>query len=372
MMMNHRTFAAAATLAAGVLPATLTAQSARDLFKVHGYATQGYGESTDIPYIGIPTNGTADYRTAALQLRSDFTRHDEVTVQLRNRRFGASVLNDGQPPVELSWAFYEHKFPGVAVKLGRMPMPRGIYNEIRSVGTLLPFYRAPLNLYSEGQETIDGGSVAGSFDVQGFSVDLAGYTGRFTDESTSYPRTGTPFVRRRSMTNTFGVQTWVNTPIPGVRVGLGGLRYTRLAADTGSRNTEESRVTASLDAAVSRVSLRSEFSHAVSSSSRHQAYVQTGVRVFRGLSLNAQQELSYRIRFAPSTSTTNGVTTVTPAVRTRELQDLAVGASYALRPNLVFKFEQHAVKGTRFDQYMNSRGPAGESKYFLASVSTAF
>ena len=47
-----------------------------------------------------------------------------------------------------------------------MPIPRGIYNELRSVGIALPMYRPPVVMYDEGayfSETIDGLVLARTF-----------------------------------------------------------------------------------------------------------------------------------------------------------------------------------------------------------------
>ena len=44
-----------------------------------------------------------------------------------------------QPDVALDWLFYEHRFADGAVKVGRVKIPFGIYNEVRDVGTLLAY-----------------------------------------------------------------------------------------------------------------------------------------------------------------------------------------------------------------------------------------
>jgi len=47
--------------------------------------------------LGIPEGGTADYRTAALQLRYVMTPHDQFVWQFSHRRLGTSPITVSEP-----------------------------------------------------------------------------------------------------------------------------------------------------------------------------------------------------------------------------------------------------------------------------------
>ena len=153
-----------ALAAAALLPAAAQAQSsALEKLSIHGYMSQGYVQSSEMPFSGIPTDATGDYRTAALQFRYAISDNGSAVVQIRHRRLGTSPLQGIEPDVSLNWAYYQQRFGSASLKVGKLPIPRGIYNEVRAVGTILPFYRAPVNTYIEGYETVDGASLASTW-----------------------------------------------------------------------------------------------------------------------------------------------------------------------------------------------------------------
>ena len=141
------------------IPAVLGGQDTPRV-SLHGYLTQGWGRSSGTAFYGMTDDASTDFRYAALQLRYAATPNDQFVVQANHRRLGRSPITDFESDVNLNWAFYQRGFSnGTAVKIGRMPIPRGIYNELRSVGVVLPTYRPPVVFYDEGayySETIDG------------------------------------------------------------------------------------------------------------------------------------------------------------------------------------------------------------------------
>src|SRR5581483_31831 len=118
---------------------------------IHGFLSQAYGNASGGQIIGIPTDGTSDYRNAALQFRYTYTSKDAFVLQLSHTRFGLSALQNEIPDVQLNWVFYQKQlFDSTALKIGKFPVPLGIYNETLHVGTVLPFYRAPFMIYGDG------------------------------------------------------------------------------------------------------------------------------------------------------------------------------------------------------------------------------
>ena len=67
---------------------------------IHGFLTQAYataefskgGPTPDEVTLGIPEDGTFDYRVLALQFRYDITPEDTMIVQFSSRSLGASPI----------------------------------------------------------------------------------------------------------------------------------------------------------------------------------------------------------------------------------------------------------------------------------------
>src|SRR3954452_18355667 len=107
---------------------------------IHGYLTQGLAVSHGAQFYGMTDQVSTDFRYAALQFRYD-RKKDGFLLQVNNRRLGSSPITDYESAVNLNWAFYERRAnDGTSFRFGRIPVPRGIYNEERSIGVVLPFY----------------------------------------------------------------------------------------------------------------------------------------------------------------------------------------------------------------------------------------
>ena len=76
--------------------------------------------------LGIPNDGTFDYRRVALLFRFKATPNDAFVVQLANRRLGESLINDFTPEVQLDWAFYERRLgDNGTLRIGKAPTRDG-------------------------------------------------------------------------------------------------------------------------------------------------------------------------------------------------------------------------------------------------------
>ena len=201
------------------------AEEKESKFFFNAYLTQAYGETDGSQVLGLDPDGTFDYRSAALLFRYQPTRNDRVVIQLSHERLGASPFAPLLDDVELDWAFYERRFAGgYEVRIGRVPVPFGIYNETRDVGTLLEFYRPPVSIYFEGaytSESVDGVVLSKSFfedSTWSLGVDL--YTG-----SWDRPAYLAPTVFEGEAKDAYGAQLWLQTPVDGLRLGLAGQRF---------------------------------------------------------------------------------------------------------------------------------------------------
>lgn len=355
----------------GLLLAALAAPAAAQETKlqVHGYLTQAYGAAHGGSFLGIPEGGTADYRTAALQLRYSMTPTDQFVWQFSHRRLGTSPITVGEPELKVDWLFYSRQMGNLNLRVGRLPIPAGIYNEVRDVGVLLPLYRAPYNFYFEGaftSETVDGISAGYTlFADAPWNVELSVFGGRYdmTNRSISYDSTGTPAAVSPEVVNVdnaLGTQLWVNTPVDGVRAGFGG---SRMDAQSGGFAGKWTEWHGSIDARTRWATVQAEYRRFDIPAVIYTAgYVYAGVHATSKLTLHGQIELSnVALSTAPGTPKFD-------YDRTK-----AFGASYAFRSDLVVKGEYHFTNGYWADAPVSDIGFApSKVSYFLVSFSTSF
>ncbi|HEV8579017.1 MAG TPA: hypothetical protein VGX68_08020 [Thermoanaerobaculia bacterium] len=321
---------------------------------IHGYLSQAYAATDGNQIAGIPEEGTADYRTAALQIRADLGEQDTFALQLSHERLGESALQAFQEDVALDWLFYERRFGNSAVKVGRVQIPFGIYNEVRDVGTLLPFYRPSTNFYGEGaytSETVDGIVLSHTFelgDSWALDGDLHYGNWEFINRSGTF--------QKRKVRNSVGVELWLDTPVPGLRVGAGGMRYDVLEPDGNRWNTYH----VSLEEEAGRFAAHVEYKKIDFVEGTYDAgYAHIGVHATDKVVVNGQYEYSnLNIDF----------------FREGDFDDdTALGVNYVFRPDLVLKVEHHWNEGyTAEDPPQNFFAPKPETRYWIASLSTSF
>jgi hypothetical protein len=339
---------------------------------IHGYLTQGYAASDGVQLIGIPHDGTVDYRRVALQFRYSATEQDSVVLQLAQRRLGESPIRILEPDVKLDWAYYEHAFPtSTTVRVGRMPLPRGLLNEIRYAGTVLPLYRLPYSVYQEGaftSETLDGARVRQTIGKGAWSAEVTAYGGGY-----SILEVLSSGVNQATAKNVYGGQLVLSTPLDGLRFIVGGqrsdLRQTTLNP-TGRDRVGEWNVGAEL--VRERFTLRSEYAPLfldTTGFALRSYYVYGGVGVTNKLWVHGELNQANL-----------GITTPTGFKLTANdfHHDLIAGLSYALRSYLVAKAEYHWAKTRRPE---NDKGIAKDFdptaspdpvQFFILSLSASF
>jgi hypothetical protein len=304
---------------------------------LHGYLSQAFAVSDGHQVLGIPKQGTFDYRTAALQLRATLSRKDSFVIQLTQERLGESPVTSDRNNIELDWIFYERQFgASTSLRVGRVRVPFGIYNEIRFVGALLPFYRTPEVFYPVGGyafSSVDGGLVSRSFfEGRPFSLDADVYGGEWSFLQVA----GAPPV---TVKNGFGGQLWLRTPVQGLRFGLGGNRSTwhhAIDQPPGARVPHD-RWVASVDGNFDRIRASAELERDSFADVVVEAtYLQVSLRATDRLSVNLQASTS-QLHLAL-------------AQFDEELaREFAAGLGYAIRPDLVVKVEHHWATSRRFE-----------------------
>ncbi len=367
-----------AVQAADPSPAPLPSRNLGNLSKlqIHGFLTQAFATADfvgdRIPFngqdpgptfnevaLGIPEDGTFEYWNIALQFRYEITSRDIMVVQFSSRALGDSPIGNLEDEVELDWAFYERRLADhTSVKVGRVQIPLGIFNEIRDVGTILPFYRPPFLFYREGtftNETVDGVVLSHTFWPESdWSLESDFFIGNWeTFELTPLGESNATIAKDEG----FGTQLWLNTPIPSLRLGYGIHWRDRTGGAEGVIRLPGSTTSfldwyASIEAAFEKFVLRAEWrqfsadpevSPVLSAtdffSNIDNYYIHMGYHFTERFRVYAQYEVSDSSLHA---------SIFTHGFDVSLEQDVAVAVNYLFSPNLVLKAEHHIVKGEDF------------------------
>lgn len=325
---------------------------------LHGYLTQAYARSDGHQFLGIPEEGTADYRTAALQIRADISASDFFVVQLSHERLGASPVQDLKDDVELDWVFYEHRFEKSSVKVGRVQIPFGIYNEVKDVGTLLPFYRPSHNFYGEAAysaETVDGIVLSHAFDLGGgwgLDADLHYGNWQFIERDLLGVYTS------NEVKDSLGAELWLDTPVSGLRVGAGAIQYDIDPATAGESTWRNYHV--SVSGEFDRFAVHAELKQVdIEIADIYLGYVHLGFNLTDRLTLNAQKDgFDFKLGGAP---------------RSHIDEDDALGVSFAWKPFILLKAEHHWNEGNFWlEDVPQFSTPAEKTRYWILSLSTSF
>ncbi len=364
------------------IPAPLLAQ---DGFSVHGYLSQAFSKSYKHQIFGIPQEGTSDYRNLAIQFRYDTKTKNSFVVQFSHRRQGYSPAMSTEQDVLLDWAFVEHRFNNIiSAKFGKIQLPFGIYNEIRDVGTLLPFYHLPYAPYGEGtytSETVSGLTMSANIftpgdweiraDIYGGEWDWKGYVIlKNPINGAEITITDTPTIKQA-----IGGRLMLSPPFAELTVGVSG--YTAIgeggysfSPEFGLGRERLSVVNFTVDAAVSSASLKSELTRYYFKENNFSAtgfYVQTGWQIHPLVQLHGQYT-TYYIYDLP----------VSPF----SLEPLDAhyyhdtGLSITLHPTtqIVLRGEFHWNRGFVLDEYYDDYPPDSppSMQYLIISIATSF
>jgi hypothetical protein len=362
-------FLCAARSASGQLDSTFLAH-----LSIHGYLSVAYGISGESPYAGLPTNGTVNYDRAAILASYALAPSSHFVAQVAHRDLGIENKGDSAALL-LDWVYFEQKFgDNTRLRIGQEAIPLGIYNEIRYVGTLLPFYRVPFSVYAEGgftEEDLEGVVLTQQIapgDKFGLLVNV--WAGQFSqlELGTANTPTGTVvFTKGAEMHNVIGTFVWLRTPIDGFRAGAGIMHMNVQGGALQSLlgPSDETETYLSIDGTFDRFQIRSEGTYTLRAGGKigvPDGYVQTGVRVLAPLTINAQLELQH-LHIAPGPYFHANVDLT---------RDVGLGVNYRLPLHSVLKLEGHLVRGYQSDNVPPLTGPPQLGRYGIASLALAF
>jgi hypothetical protein len=344
-----------------------------DRLTMHGSLNQGYGKAFREPTLGLPLNGTSDYRTFTFQTRFKLDDENQIVSQIFNRRFGTSPLASSINDLTLQWAYWQHKKGNVTLKFGRNPFSRGLVNEVRYIGSVNPFFRPPIELQSDAFDAIDG--MVASYHKElphGMSFDNHVFGGGSEFRAIATTTTGVS-LRIARTENQYGSQAYLNIPFAHIRIGAFGTRYSfRQSTGTGHR----SNTVFSGEGSVGRVKLMTEHSritgHGPSNDNRSGYYMGI-LRITDRFSVADQYSYTNRkLYFTPTT-----LNFMYP-----ELRNHGVVGIFTLNPYAQLKVESHWKKGWAWDSNTPpvksntatsvTMNPIRTGSYLLVSIAASY
>lgn len=378
-MLNVRTTSAFAAGLVVMLSAsqTLAAQEISDRITWHASVNAGYGRSSDLQTLGIPQKGTTDYRIFTFQSRYKIDDHNEFVAQFLNRKFGVSPLAGAIGDVTAQWAYWNHKFDfGSAqgtLKVGRTPLPRGLLNELRYIGTVQPFYRPSMEVYSDAFDALDGSVVSLRKSITGgASVEGHAFFGG-SDWRSIVTTTNGLEARIQRMENFYGSQLYLDIPFANLR--LGGYA-SRMEVRTSTTKGMLTNTMVSAQSQFSRFTLRAEQSNLngfTPARDNHHKYFQAVAQVTNRVQLAGENTISRSRLFFTNAS----LRAVLPSVT-----NYGAATIISLAPGTQFKFEHHWRAGYVFDSNVPTvtsqvpptvvLAPERSTRYWIVSIATTF
>ena len=338
----------AGQLSAAIALATIMAtpgiaQSPADSkLSVNGFLSQAYARSSGHQVLGIPLEGTSDYREAALQFWYRWTDRDNFVMQIAHERVGDGPIGRTKADMRVDWVFYQRYFgKSTSLRIGKVKAPIGIFNEVRSVGTVLPLYQVPQTFYGDRSYTtqaLDGVVVERRQALgRGWSFDASAFYG-------SWDFLQFDLVTKAQARNAVGGQLWINAPINGLRVGLGGRRITEVGLiELGPGNDTGKEWHASLDGVFERFVVRGEYYvRGFQSGGQRSGYGQLGLNLTSRFSVYGQAEfLDNRLH--------GEYFGLVGDIDLKPDRDRVIALRYAPSPHVVMKVEHHWYKGLNIE-----------------------
>ena len=367
-------------------------------FDLHGYVNLGYADLDlddgdqrlgDDAILGLEEDGSFPYGNAALNLRYDLTAKHSFILQLAVSDLGDSPVDDVGGDVELDWLFYQWQLaPSTRVRIGRQPAPAGIFNELRDTGVVLPFFRPAFTFYREGaifSETFDGVGLFHTFAAsKPWSLDGAVYYGEY--DVLEQGAGVSDAVTEVAVTNAIGTQFWLNTPVSGLRFGLGALQWD--VDEKSSFSREEATWKswyASVDGDFERFVARAEYRNTdvdlISVTNGQPLGVGIDIFYFQ-LGWRATEKLGFYVQPEYTDIEQKAAIILGGSVTARDREDVGFAVNYELNSNWRLKAEYHEVESEKSVGSEIIIGPSGvqvrrifqtfDSSYTILSFAASF
>lgn len=135
---------------------------------IHGFLSQGYVKTTENSLFTNTIDGTFEFNEFGINFSKELTDKLRLGIQFFAKDYGAT----GNDKIEVDWAYGDYRFKDwLGIRAGKLKARHGLYNETRDIDMLRTPIFLPQSVYPEIlRETtlaITGGSIYGSFDLQG-------------------------------------------------------------------------------------------------------------------------------------------------------------------------------------------------------------
>jgi len=133
---------------------------------IHGYISQGYLKSSDNDFLVASEKGSSEFDEVGVNFATNVSDKLRLALQLSARALGPT----GENQVYLDWGFADYNWQNeLGLRMGRIRMPQGLYNEIRDTDMLRTWILMPQSIYSESyrqfKEASDGASIYGTINA---------------------------------------------------------------------------------------------------------------------------------------------------------------------------------------------------------------
>ncbi|SHI72767.1 hypothetical protein SAMN02745165_00686 [Malonomonas rubra DSM 5091] len=208
-----------------------------DYLSINGFLSQGYIHSSDNNIFGESKDGSFQLNEFALTLNSTPMEKLRLSLQLLSRDLGKEGDND----ILIDWAMADYRLTdSFGVRLGKVKLPVGLYNQHRDSDFLRPMAFLPQSVYTENKRTMHvgawGGSIYGNISLgHAGDLDYQAYYGKVDFRDDSGQAVGMEsLIKKTSMQQGWGPVTSFdseneyvtggsliyNLPVDGLRLGF--------------------------------------------------------------------------------------------------------------------------------------------------------
>ncbi|MEA2713202.1 MAG: hypothetical protein QOK27_1163 [Gemmatimonadales bacterium] len=323
---------------------SVRAQETDNRVVLHGFGSWAYGKTSwNNHYLAGRPEG--DFRHTSMAINAAAKVNDKFTVHAQ----GEIREDDDGTRTTLSYAFAEYRFSDrIALRIGEVKHPFGLYTEVFTVGTLRPFLDLPQGIYGPvgfAGQAYRGVGITGSAETGAWTVSYDVYGGGVDLEKFAVPELfylGQPLesvsneVEFESTRNVLGGRVVFATPVPGLRFGMSSFTGI-LNEPTSHRRTV---VAGQIDYRSNRFTLESEVAYQkqVLDERVTGGYIQVAYRLTPEWQVALQADYVKNTFFG-----------IDPAAAPslQHHKEGAVALSYWLSRALVLKAEYHRVSGNR-------------------------
>ena len=213
----------------------LYAERISEKIQLNGFISQGFLYSSKNDFVPQASeNGSFEFSEIGLTFAVDVSEKLRLGFQVLARDFGPI----GNYKIEMDWGFADYRFSNAfGIRVGKIKMPLGFFNEVRSTDPLFPSVILPQSIYDETYRPVfvayNGIGIYGNLDIGAGSLNYHVFTG-----GVNHPD-DTPYLMQirnavnRGLADTgmsisplemetqllYGGRVIWNTPLSGLRVG---------------------------------------------------------------------------------------------------------------------------------------------------------